>query len=85
MVQIVDTRKTTATRLDDKDLEFFKSLILKKRSEAEEELEFHQNALKNRIDSDDDGYASSTHHMADAASGAEELDLYYRLLERNRS
>lgn len=85
MLQIADKPNVIKQRLSDGDLAFFKELILKKREEAEEELEFHQSALKNRIDSDDDGYASSTHHMADAASGAEEIDLYYRLIERNRA
>lgn len=80
---IIGTPKIITSFSDD-DLAFFRDLILRKRAEAEDELNFHQSALESLVENEDDGYSSSTHHMADAASNAEEIDMYYRLIERNR-
>ncbi|MDZ7772985.1 MAG: TraR/DksA C4-type zinc finger protein [Balneolaceae bacterium] len=67
----------------DEDLEYFKEIILKKRSEAENELESLQNSLRDSMENASDESAYSF-HMADAGTDAQEREKTYMLYNRTR-
>lgn len=67
----------------DEDLEYFKEIILKKRSEAETELESLQNSLRDSMENASDESAYSF-HMADAGTDAQEREKTYMLYNRTR-
>lgn len=67
-----------------KTLEHFKQLLLDKRHQAEEELEYiHQN-ITNLNQADDADYSSVAHHMGDVGSDIEEENTNYVLQERTK-
>lgn len=68
---------------NDEDLEHFRQIILKKRTEAEQDLEMLQNTLKDSMESSTDDSAYSF-HMADAGSDAQEREKTYMLYNRTR-
>lgn len=67
----------------DEELEYFREIILKKRKEAENELESLQNSLKDSMESGSDESAYSF-HMADAGTDAQEREKTYMLFNRTR-
>ncbi|MDX1671852.1 MAG: TraR/DksA C4-type zinc finger protein [Balneolaceae bacterium] len=67
----------------DKELEYFKEIILKKREEAEQELESLQNSLRDSMENASDESAYSF-HMADAGTDAQEREKTYMLYNRTR-
>jgi len=67
----------------DEELEYFRNIILKKREEAENELESLQNALKDSMESGSDESAYSF-HMADAGTDAQEREKTYMLFNRTK-
>ncbi|MDR8390665.1 molecular chaperone DnaK [Aliifodinibius sp. S!AR15-10] len=67
----------------DEELEYFKEIIIKKRDEAEQELESLQNSLRESMENASDESAYSF-HMADAGTDAQEREKTYMLYNRTR-
>ncbi|MBO6522651.1 MAG: TraR/DksA C4-type zinc finger protein [Balneolaceae bacterium] len=67
----------------DKDLEYFREIILKKRKDAEEELNTLQRSLRESMENSSDESAYSF-HMADAGTDAQEREKTYMLFNRTR-
>ena len=67
----------------DKELEYFRGIINKKLSDAEEELDTLQRSLRESMENASDESAYSF-HMADAGTDAQEREKTYVLLNRTR-
>jgi DnaK suppressor protein len=67
----------------DEELEYFRGIILKKRTEAEEEFEALQKTLRDNMENSTDESAYSF-HMADAGTDAQEREKTYMLFNRTR-
>lgn len=67
----------------DEELEYFRSIILKKREDAEQELESLQNSLRDSMENATDESAYSF-HMADAGTDAQEREKTYMLFNRTK-
>lgn len=67
----------------EEELEYFRGIILKKRKEAEEDLDMLNQALKESMENAGDDNAYSF-HMADAGTDAQEREKTYMLLNRTR-
>lgn len=67
----------------DEELEYFKEIILKKREEAERELESLQSTLRDSMENASDESAYSF-HMADAGTDAQEREKTYMLFNRTK-
>lgn len=67
----------------DEELEYFREIIVKKRDEAEQELESLQNSLRDSMENASDESAYSF-HMADAGTDAQEREKTYMLYNRTR-
>ncbi len=67
----------------DEELEYFRDIIIKKRDEAEKELESLQNSLRDSMENASDESAYSF-HMADAGTEAQEREKTYMLYNRTR-
>jgi len=67
----------------DEELEYFRDIILKKREEAEKELESLQNSLRDSMENANDESAYSF-HMADAGTDAQEREKTYMLFNRTK-
>lgn len=67
----------------DKELEYFRDIIIKKRDEAEQELESLQSSLRDSMENANDESAYSF-HMADAGTDAQEREKTYMLYNRTR-
>lgn len=72
------------TPFDNQELEYFKSLLLEKRKEAEKELDAIDRNITNLNEADDADNSSITHHMGDVGSDVEEQNLNYQLKERTQ-
>jgi len=68
---------------NDEELKYFRNIILKKRKEAQNELESLQKSLKESMESGSDESAYSF-HMADAGTDAQEREKTYMLFNRTR-
>lgn len=71
------------TPFTDEELEYFREIILKKRTEAEQELESLQRSLRESMENSSDESAYSF-HMADAGTDAQEREKTYMLYNRTR-
>lgn len=67
----------------DEELEYFREIIVKKRDEAENEMESLQNSLRDSMENASDQSAYSF-HMADAGTDAQEREKTYMLYNRTR-
>lgn len=67
----------------DKELEYFRQIIVKKRDEAEEEMTTLQNSLRESMENASDESAYSF-HMADAGTDAQEREKTYMLFNRTK-
>ncbi len=67
----------------DEELEYFRDIILKKREEAEKELESLQSSLRDSMENASDESAYSF-HMADAGTDAQEREKTYMLFNRTK-
>jgi DnaK suppressor protein len=67
----------------DEELEYFRSIIVKKRQEAEKDLNILMDALKESTENSSDESAYSF-HMADAGTDAQEREKTYMLYNRTR-
>lgn len=68
---------------NDEELEYFRDIILRKREEAEKEMESLQNSLRESMENSSDESAYSF-HMADAGTDAQEREKTYMLYNRTR-
>lgn len=78
------TREDLKTNLNETELAYFEALIIRKREEARNELEYLLNSLEEQRSSEGDDASSIDHHMSDVGSIEESMDLTNRLIERNR-
>lgn len=78
-----DKSKDRVSPYSDKELEYFREIILKKRDEAEKEMETLQNTLRESMEDNSDESAYSF-HMADAGTDAQEREKTYMLYNRTR-
>jgi RNA polymerase-binding protein DksA len=78
-----NSKKDRVSPYSDKELEYFRDIIIKKRDEAEKELESLQNSLKDSMENASDESAYSF-HMADAGTDAQEREKTYMLYNRTR-
>lgn len=67
----------------DEELEYFKQIIIKKRDEAENELNSLQTSLRESMENSSDESAYSF-HMADAGTDAQEREKTYMLFNRTK-
>lgn len=67
----------------DEELQYFRDIIIKKRDEAEEEMEALQRSLRESMENASDESAYS-YHMADAGTDAQEREKTYMLFNRTR-
>ncbi|NBC25939.1 MAG: molecular chaperone DnaK [Bacteroidetes bacterium] len=67
----------------DEELEYFKQIIIKKRDEAENELNALQASLRESMENSSDESAYSF-HMADAGTDAQEREKTYMLFNRTK-
>jgi len=67
----------------DEELEYFREIILKKRDEAEQELNALQSTLRESMENSSDESAYSF-HMADAGTDAQEREKTYMLFNRTK-
>ncbi len=67
----------------DEELEYFRNIIVKKRQEAEKDLNILMDALKESTENSSDESAYSF-HMADAGTDAQEREKTYMLYNRTR-
>lgn len=78
-----ENNDTRISPYNDEELEYFRDIILKKRNEAEEELDILQRTLRESMENASDESAYSF-HMADAGSDAQEREKTYMLLNRTK-
>ncbi|HKI46020.1 MAG TPA: TraR/DksA C4-type zinc finger protein [Balneolales bacterium] len=78
-----ENNQERVTPYSDEELEYFRQIILKKRDEAEQDLDMLQESLKESMEnaSDDSAYSF---HMADAGTDAQEREKTYMLYNRTR-
>lgn len=67
----------------DEELEYFRDIIIKKRDEAQKELESLQSSLRDSMENSGDESAYSF-HMADAGTDAQEREKTYMLFNRTK-
>ncbi len=67
----------------DEELEYFRAIIMKKRQDAEKDLNILMDALKESTENSSDESAYSF-HMADAGTDAQEREKTYMLYNRTR-
>jgi len=80
---MTDMPKKT-TPFTDKELQHFKKLLLKNRSEAQEKLDTIRSAQENLTEAEDADYSSLSHHMGDVGSDEQETEMNYLQIERTR-
>lgn len=78
-----DSKQERVSPYSDEELEYFRDIIIKKRDEAEKELESLQNSLRDSMENASDESAYSF-HMADAGTDAQEREKTYMLYNRTR-
>lgn len=78
-----DQKQERVSPYSDEELEYFREIIIKKRDDAEKELESLQNSLKDSMENANDESAYSF-HMADAGTDAQEREKTYMLYNRTR-
>ena len=84
MASLNDTEKNErVSPYNDEELEYFKDIILKKRDDAENELNILQNLLRESMENSSDESAYSF-HMADAGADAQEREKTYMLFNRTK-
>jgi RNA polymerase-binding protein DksA len=78
-----DKKQERVSPYSDEELEYFRDIIIKKRDEAEQELESLQSSLRDSMENANDESAYSF-HMADAGTDAQEREKTYMLYNRTR-
>jgi DnaK suppressor protein len=77
------TDQERITPYSDKELEYFRDIILKKHEEAVQELDSLQSSLRESMENASDESAYSF-HMADAGTDAQEREKTYMLFNRTK-
>lgn len=67
------------------ELSVFRSLISKKIDDANEEIEFLMQSIRDMRENRSSDYSSSQHHFADLGSNEASMDINLRLLERTQA
>lgn len=75
--------KRFKSNLNEAELAYYEGLILGKKREAKQELDYLTQTLEEIRSADDDDSSSIDHHMGDMGSIEESMDLTNRLIERN--
>lgn len=83
MADILDKGAERVSPYNDNELEYFKQIIIKKRDEAEDELNTLQRTLRESMENASDESAYSF-HMADAGTDAQEREKTYMLFNRTK-
>jgi len=84
MASSKDSKKSErVSPYNDEELEYFKQIIIKKRDEADNELNTLQNSLRESMENASDESAYSF-HMADAGTDAQEREKTYMLFNRTK-
>lgn len=78
-----DKEQEHVSPYSDEELEYFREIIIKKRDEAEQELNSLQSSLRDSMENASDESAYSF-HMADAGTDAQEREKTYMLYNRTR-
>ncbi|MEX1063267.1 MAG: TraR/DksA C4-type zinc finger protein [Balneolaceae bacterium] len=78
-----ENSKGRVSPYSDKELEYFREIIIRKRDEAEKEMESLQSSLRESMENASDESAYSF-HMADAGTDAQEREKTYMLFNRTR-
>ncbi len=78
-----DSNQDRVSPYSDEELEYFRDIIIKKRDEAEKELESLQSSLRDSMENASDESAYSF-HMADAGTDAQEREKTYMLFNRTK-
>jgi DnaK suppressor protein len=78
-----DKTKDRVSPYNDEELDYFRNIIIKKRDEAEQEMESLQSSLRESMENASDESAYSF-HMADAGTDAQEREKTYMLFNRTR-
>jgi|AntRauTorcE11898_2_1112593.scaffolds.fasta_scaffold04358_5 RNA polymerase-binding protein DksA len=76
---------TRKTPFSPDELSLFRSLIQKKIADADEEIEFLMQSIREMRENRSADYSSSQHHLADLGSNEAALDVNLRLLERTQT
>jgi DnaK suppressor protein len=82
--RIPDSPRDLKTTMNENELAYFEAIILRKREEAREELEYLMANIDDMRENDDDDASSTSHHIGDLGSKEESMDLTYRLIQRNK-
>lgn len=77
------TKSERISPYSDEELEYFKQIIIKKRDEAEKEINVLQTTLRESMENSSDESAYSF-HMADAGTDAQEREKTYMLFNRTK-
>jgi RNA polymerase-binding protein DksA len=83
MAKKAEQEEKRVSPYSDKELEYFRDIIVKKRNDAEEELDTLQRTLRESMENSSDESAYSF-HMADAGTDAQEREKTYMLYNRTR-
>ncbi len=78
-----DKSEERVSPYSDEELEYFREIIIRKRDEAEKEMDSLQNSLRESMENASDESAYSF-HMADAGTDAQEREKTYMLFNRTR-
>jgi RNA polymerase-binding protein DksA len=76
-------KKERVSPYSDEELEYFRDIIIRKRDEAEKELNTLQETLRESMENSSDESAYSF-HMADAGTDAQEREKTYMLFNRTK-
>lgn len=78
-----ENKQERVSPYSDKDLKYFREIIIKKREDAQNELDSLQSTLRDSMENASDESAYSF-HMADAGTDAQEREKTYMLYNRTR-
>ena len=74
----------STTPFNEKELEYYKKLLLRNRTEAQQKLDDIRRTQQNASEADDADYSSITHHMADVGTDEQDTEMNYLQIERMR-
>lgn len=84
LINSTEFSKKLETTLTENELAYFEAIILRKKEEAQKELDYLQSSIEDMRENDDDDASSISHHMGDLGSKEESMDLTYRLIQRHK-
>jgi RNA polymerase-binding protein DksA len=82
---IQQPENTRTSPFSPEELSLFRSLIQKKIADANEEIDFLMQSVREMRENRSADYSSSQHHFADLGSNEAALDVNLRLLERTQA